>query len=1240
MRPGGMGVTRRMATAVLAATVVLVAVLVPLSELGATGAAIATPVATPASSSPTPVTPLAQAPGGAAIENVDWRPGIINHLTTELYSPVDTGGTLVVGLVNRSASPMTVTGVTLNGRTVSQLRTDRHLQWWRFMPESIPAGGVGAVTIKLLAPYRTGADVTIAVATTAGTVSLLTTLVDAPVRLANVTLDAAGQELLVWVRNDGSAFAEMQGYVELDGQTVEALPSQSILSTGDVAVYRLPAPGSGTRPRFVSIGVRADVGGDQARAYAHLKVEPAFNAAGGYGNASSRSTEQAALGLNLVTRGPFTAGDGKTARQRQLEWNADFCTKGIHVWLADVHKVNVPGGALSDAELAEQVADPCVAGIGRDEPEFGPSWTGSLTEGFDGLQAFVDELTRQSRVADDQVMHHITNAIGRVISSFAYIADVAGNDHYAVDTVSSDGDSSHPLQEAGYFTELTRRAAEPRPSYDWAQWSADDSWATGEAWNRQPTTQELRVQAYSMLQAGVKSLLWFTYNANRVSQHPDLAREVARINREMNLVFETVGEGAEAPGLASLGTEDGPVPPSDVAALVGVDRVAVLVTNLDYSWQRVVKNRPVPPSPTPAANFTSLEGLTLDVVLPKWIDAGDVSLVDPATGPDDLPFVTDEVVIDGESRTRVRAELPSITTTAMVVIVPDADGRSALEDRWVQLTDEIPGASAPDAPRGPVPPANEPWTDGRSDLAVEWEHVTRDAILSSPVVEGTPGSETLFVASRDGRVYAFSEDGTPLWSDPIDVGQAVVTSPAVGSGAVVVGSIEGRLAVSERDSGARRWTRELGTPIAATPVIVGQQVVVATDDGLVRAFDLDDDDLAWTADAGGAVLGGMGFASVDGTPTLFVPSASGHVVALNAITGARRWRTAVGDQVLAAPAVADGRVVVGTLANRVLSLSARTGAVQWNVAVDAPVYRSPGLAQGQVVVGQGGGGLCIPGAEDRGFAGFTALNATNGAVQWKTRNLGCDFGHSQPVYGDNAWFGGTSLGSVVRINPVTGAVTASVETNGWVLATPAVFGSTLVVGSDDQRLRVGSTRSRICGDFPSPFTDIAPTSTAFFARGTRCLLDRGITTNNPYNPAGTVTRAQMAAFLWRFAESPSAPESCGFTDQASIPSFARAATCWLKAEGITTNAAYDPSGVVTRAQMAAFLWRLAGSPAAQACTFTDGAAIPAWARTGACWLKEADITTTSAYDPAGRLNRGQMAAFLYRTGLALNAWAE
>jgi hypothetical protein len=73
-----------------------------------------------------------------------------------------------------------------------------------------------------------------------------------------------------------------------------------------------------------------------------------------------------------------------------------------------------------------------------------------------------------------------------------------------------------------------------------------------------------------------------------------------------------------------------------------------------------------------------------------------------------------------------------------------------------------------------------------------------------------------------------------------------------------------------------------------------------------------------------------------------------------------------------------------------------------------------------------------------------------------------------------------------------------------------------------------------------------------------------------------VTRAEMAAFLWRFSGAPRTTSSCGFRDQAQIPSWARSATCWLRANGITTNNPFRPSDLVTRAEMSAFLYRTGG----------------------------------------------------------------
>jgi hypothetical protein len=89
-------------------------------------------------------------------------------------------------------------------------------------------------------------------------------------------------------------------------------------------------------------------------------------------------------------------------------------------------------------------------------------------------------------------------------------------------------------------------------------------------------------------------------------------------------------------------------------------------------------------------------------------------------------------------------------------------------------------------------------------------------------------------------------------------------------------------------------------------------------------------------------------------------------------------------------------------------------------------------------------------------------------------------------------------------------------------------------------------------------------------------LAENITDNNPFRPLADVDRQQMAALLWRFAGRPDAPDTCGISDQDSIAVWARQAVCWMTAEAITTSNPYQPRGVVNRAQMSAFLYRLGG----------------------------------------------------------------
>ena len=110
---------------------------------------------------------------------------------------------------------------------------------------------------------------------------------------------------------------------------------------------------------------------------------------------------------------------------------------------------------------------------------------------------------------------------------------------------------------------------------------------------------------------------------------------------------------------------------------------------------------------------------------------------------------------------------------------------------------------------------------------------------------------------------------------------------------------------------------------------------------------------------------------------------------------------------------------------------------------------------------------------------------------------------------------------------------------------------------------------------------------AYYEQAVRWLKASGITTgvggSNRFEPNQAVTRAQMATFLHRLVRTPSGYGGHGFVDVPSNGYYERAVR-WLKASGITTGVGgsnrFEPNQVVTRAQMAAFLHRLARNSAA------------------------------------------------------------
>jgi hypothetical protein len=170
---------------------------------------------------------------------------------------------------------------------------------------------------------------------------------------------------------------------------------------------------------------------------------------------------------------------------------------------------------------------------------------------------------------------------------------------------------------------------------------------------------------------------------------------------------------------------------------------------------------------------------------------------------------------------------------------------------------------------------------------------------------------------------------------------------------------------------------------------------------------------------------------------------------------------------------------------------------------------------------------------------------------------------------------------------------------------------------------------------------------AHYEKAVGWMVEQNITQGRSegiYDPNGTVNRGQMATFLWNLMEKPRDVPRSSFTDVADGAFYADA-VAWLEAQGIATgrgDGVFAPNERMTRGQMASFLWRLAGRPAAsKPHGFPDVRADDHY-DVAAAWMAEHGIATgTNSGLFAGRepITRAQMALFLHRLAQRPAAWA-
>jgi hypothetical protein len=164
---------------------------------------------------------------------------------------------------------------------------------------------------------------------------------------------------------------------------------------------------------------------------------------------------------------------------------------------------------------------------------------------------------------------------------------------------------------------------------------------------------------------------------------------------------------------------------------------------------------------------------------------------------------------------------------------------------------------------------------------------------------------------------------------------------------------------------------------------------------------------------------------------------------------------------------------------------------------------------------------------------------------------------------------------IVMVDPATGST----------LATPSALtdngsGFTVTTVSTASSAAPAVEKAADCGS--APFTDVEVGDA--FCGEIAWLKTSGITTgyrDGSFHPTASISRAAMAAFLYRLTHpGQTAAPTCTakpFTDVGKTDAFC-GQIAWLKTSGITTgygDGSFHPAASISRAAMAAFLYRLA-----------------------------------------------------------------
>lgn len=162
----------------------------------------------------------------------------------------------------------------------------------------------------------------------------------------------------------------------------------------------------------------------------------------------------------------------------------------------------------------------------------------------------------------------------------------------------------------------------------------------------------------------------------------------------------------------------------------------------------------------------------------------------------------------------------------------------------------------------------------------------------------------------------------------------------------------------------------------------------------------------------------------------------------------------------------------------------------------------------------------------------------------------------------------------------------------------------------------------------------------WYADAVNTAADKGLMVGvggNKFEPAGIVSRSQIARIVWNLADQPAVSGKAPFTD-VEANSWYTQAVVWAYQNNVvfgTSRTTFAPAQAVTRQDFTCMLYRYAGSPktTADLSKFTDAGAVADYAQDAVQWAVAKGILVGNDYSqlrPRGSLTRAEAATIMVR----------